>query len=180
MDANLLARAQTEIEISDQALVGLGATKHFGEIERCWTDFLVHFDRIFKRLEAAAGGKGDAWFGRIEQFRKKDALLSYLHHARNVDEHGLISVTKREPGLIREMGAEHVDPARPEAGMNVILEVRNPHVALVDVIDRAVKYTVPTSFRENAISKAHPLNVGLLGLSYAEGVVIEARGMLRS
>jgi hypothetical protein len=178
MDAAQLERAQTEIERADQSLIDLGATKHLAEIERYWAAFLVHFERIFNRLEAAAGGRGDAWYGRIEQFRKKDALLSYLRHARNIDEHGLRMVTKREPGLIREIGAEPMDPARPEAGIRVVVEIRDPHVALVDVIDRDVRYTVPTTFRGNPISMAHPLNVGLLGLSYAEEVVIQARSMI--
>lgn len=178
MDTSHLARAQTEIERAHQSLIELGAATHLAEIERHWAAFLLHFERIFHRLEAAAGGKGDAWYGRVEQFRKKDPLLSYLLHARNVDEHGLKIVTKREPGFIREIGAEPMDALRPEAGMRVILEVRDPHVALVDVIDRDVTYAVPTSFRGSAISRAHPLNVGLLGLSYAEETVIQARGMV--
>jgi hypothetical protein len=123
MDAVHLARAQTEIESAHQSLTDLGATKHFGEIERHWAGFLLHFERIFRRLEAAAGGKGNAWYGRVEQFRKKDPLLSYLLHARNVDEHGLKTVTKRQPGLIREVGAEPMDPSRPEIGMRVTIEV---------------------------------------------------------
>ena len=178
MDAAHLARAQTEIEMAHQSLIDLGATKHFGEIERHWAAFLVHFERIFHRLEAAAGGKGDAWYGRVEEFRKTDPLLSYLLHARNVDEHGLRTVTKREPGLIREVDAEPMDPSRPEKGMRVTFELRDPHIALVDVVDRCVTYAVPTSFRASAISLAHPLNVGLLGLSYAEETVIQARGMV--
>jgi hypothetical protein len=178
MDASHLARAQTEVERAHQSLIELGATKHLGEIERYWAAFLLHFERIFHRLEAAAGGKGDAWYGRVEQFRKKDPLLSYLLHARNVDEHGLKMVTRRGPGFIREVGAEPMDPSRPETGMRVTLEVQDPHVALVDVIDRNVTYAVPKSFRGSAISLAHPLSVGLLGLSYAEETVIQARGMV--
>lgn len=77
MDAAHLARAQTEIECAHQALIDLGATKHFGEIERHWAAFLVHYERIFHRLEAAAGGKGNAWYGKVEQFRKGDPLLSF-------------------------------------------------------------------------------------------------------
>ena len=71
-----------------------------------------------------------------------------------------------------------MDPSRPEPGMRAILEIRYPHVALVDVIDRGTIYVVPTRFRGNAISLAHPLNVGLIGLSYAEERVIEVRGMV--
>jgi hypothetical protein len=44
--------------------------------------------------------------------------------------------------------------------------------------NRGTTYVVPTRFRGNAISLAHPLNVGLLGLSYAEERVIEVRGMV--
>jgi hypothetical protein len=62
MDVNHLARTQSEIESAHQSLIDLGVTNHFGEIERHWAAFLIHFERIFHRLEAAAGGKGDAWY----------------------------------------------------------------------------------------------------------------------
>jgi len=67
MDGNHLARTQSEIESAHQSLIDLGVTNHFGEIERHWAAFLIHFERIFHRLEAAARGKGDAWYGRVEQ-----------------------------------------------------------------------------------------------------------------
>lgn len=175
MDAAHLNRADAEIAMAHQALIELGATKHPGEIERHWAAFLVHFERIFHRLAVAAGGKGDAWYGRVEQYRKNDPLLSYLLHARNVDEHGLLMVTQRKPGFIREADAMPMDPLRPEQGVMVTLEIRDPHVALVEVIDRDQRYPVPTSFRGNPIAPAHPLNVGLLGLSYAEEVVNQVR-----
>ena len=114
MDQDLIERAQTELDRAHQCLVDLGATKHVAEIEAHWASFLVHFERIFHRLEGAAGGKGDAWYGKVEEFRKKDPLLSYLLHARNVDEHGLVPVTSRHAGMMRFVGAEPMDAARPE------------------------------------------------------------------
>jgi hypothetical protein len=175
MDAVLVERAQLELNRAHQCLNELATTKHVGEIAFRWANFLVTFERIFTRLEAAAGGKGNAWFGKVEQYRRTDPLLSYLRHARNVDEHGIKAVAEPMPGRIGEVSAEPMDMERPEAGMRVFLEVRDPHLALVDVKDRGVIYPVPTSFRGDPISAAHPMNVGLLGLSYADEVLTEAR-----
>jgi hypothetical protein len=175
MDATHLARAQTELNRAHQSLDELGAKRHPEEIAYHWASFLVSFERIFTRLQAAAGGRGDAWFGKVEQYRKADPLLSYLLHARNADEHGLKAVVERRPGFIREVAAELVNPNDPRAGVRVTLERQDPHVALIDVTDRGIVYPVPTSFRGQTISAAHPLNVGLLGLSYADEMLAEAR-----
>jgi hypothetical protein len=176
MDATILDRAQLEFDRANQSIIDLGATNHVGEIERHWAAFLVNFARAYTRLEAAAG-KGSAWWAKIAHERKTEPLLRYLQHARNVDEHGFKLVIERQPGFIREVGSTPVDPVRPGAGMISTLEIQNPHVKLVDVIDRGVHYAVPTSFRGMAISP-HPLNVGLLGLSCLETVMVDARGQL--
>ncbi|MDB5616218.1 hypothetical protein [Tardiphaga sp.] len=173
MDRALLQRAQTVFDRADQCLVDLGATKHLDEIEMHWAYFLVNFERIFHRIAAAAGGPGDAWYGRVATFRKTDPLLKYLLHARNADEHGIADVTQQKPEQIREVGVTPISP-NDATELTVHFDVVDPHVALTDVIDRSVSYSVPTTFRGGAIATAHPLNVGLLALSYAAEVLSEA------
>lgn len=48
----------------------------------------------------------------------------------------------------------------------------NPAIALR--IDRGINYLIPTTFCGSPI-KAHPLNVGLLGLSRFEAALVDAR-----
>ena len=38
-------------------------------------------------------GKSQAWFGRKKHERKNDELLRYIHHARNIDDHGIMGTT---------------------------------------------------------------------------------------
>ncbi|MDX3965173.1 MAG: hypothetical protein QHD01_01080 [Bradyrhizobium sp.] len=177
MDQALLNRAEIELEHADQSLRQLSDTKQVDEVAYHWANFLGAFDRIFNRIGAAAGGNGNAWFGRVEQFRKADPLLSYLMHARNAQEHGLLAVAEERSGFINLIGAEQMEIADPKAGIRVTFDIQDPHLALVDVKDRGVLYAVPTSFRGRPISAAHPLSIGLLGLSYIEEVLVEARSM---
>ena len=44
---------------------------------------------------AKVSGKASAWYGRVKKLRKDDPLLSYMHHARNSEEHGIEDTTKR-------------------------------------------------------------------------------------
>ena len=65
----------------------------------------------------------------------------------------------------------------PGAGMVVTLEIRDPHVELVNVVDRGIEYGVPSVLRGSRITP-HPLNVGLLGLSCLEASLVDARKQL--
>jgi hypothetical protein len=54
---------------------------------------------FYSKVEQGAKGHGpsEAWFGRKKHERKKDELLSYLHHARNSEEHSLEGSTEKTP-----------------------------------------------------------------------------------
>lgn len=58
----------------------------FGEL---WYDFLVSYNSAFSQIEQASKDTGlsKIWFDQVKKRRKNDALLSYLHHARNCEEH---------------------------------------------------------------------------------------------
>lgn len=62
-----------------------------------WSDFLEQHYRVFEKLRAATRDTAHAgWFGEITHDRKSDALLSYVHHARNADSHGISEVTQEQ------------------------------------------------------------------------------------
>jgi hypothetical protein len=58
-----------------------------------------------------------------------------------------------------------------------LLEIVNPHVKLVSVYDRGVRFDPPNTFRGEPISSPHPRNVGLLALSYIEETLKEAEAL---
>jgi hypothetical protein len=84
-------------------------------------------------MEQGAKGcnKSEPWFGRRKRERKVDQLLSYLHHARDSDEHGLEDVSR-----IRAKGASLKFPEAQEVRASFMMrlnedgsmDIRNPTV----------------------------------------------------
>jgi hypothetical protein len=79
------------------ALKRLECSKTLDETESAWLDLLMAGNGVYSKLEQGCkcNGKAMAWFGRAKKARKDDPLLSYMHHARNSDEHGIEDITKR-------------------------------------------------------------------------------------
>jgi hypothetical protein len=180
--------AQAEFDRAAISLDDLAAASDFGEVERHWAAFLVSAGRIYSKLEQGAktSGISQAWMGQRIHQRRTDALLSYLWHARNADEHTVEGVTDRHTG-----GTKFVDPSqeemaefertmaaqgRPYVSLGLV-EVVFPHVKLLDVTDRGVRYPIPQTHLGQAISNPHPNNIGLLALAYLEAMIAEARTM---
>lgn len=175
MDKEQLDRAFAELNWAHQSMDDLISAVHFSDVERNWAAFLMFHNRSFDRLEKAAG-KGEAWFGRVAVTRKADALLRYLHHARNADVHGLVQITTQKPGFIYPVEfREH--PAGSKTGI-VTFEMQDPHIALADAVDCGITYPVPREFEGEPISTPTPTMVGLLGLSWLERTLHEAKAKL--
>jgi hypothetical protein len=174
MDTKALDAARVELDRADQAMDELIASKHLVEVQRRWLEFLDCFANVYNKLEIAVG-KGDARWAAIARERKEDALLQYLEQARHAHTHGVEPVTLAQPGRIQAVAAKLMDPNKPEAGVVVTCDITNPHVKLVDVLNRGRIYAVPTMFRGAPFSTAHPTNVGLLALSYMSDLVASLR-----
>lgn len=86
-----LAKAAAAVEAMRNA-------KTFPELETAWSDLLSAGHRIFSKLEqgAKASGTSAAWYGRQKNTRRTYPLLSYIHHARNVDEHRIGALTSHK------------------------------------------------------------------------------------
>jgi hypothetical protein len=68
--------------------IGIG---DFAEYERAWRDFLGRIEKVWTKTQAAVHDM-PGWpkiESDIAHLRKADPLLSYLQHARNVDEHSI-------------------------------------------------------------------------------------------
>ena len=97
---------------------------------------------------------------------------------------GIQAVTQQHPGMIKSVEPTPEEwedfhskmQGQPQPyGALAMLEIVNPHVMLVDVIDRGVRYCPPQEHGGSAISSPHPNNVGLLALSYLDSMIREAR-----
>lgn len=103
------------LEKAKAALARFEAAATLNEAESAWSDLLLSGNAVYSKLEqgSKANGKASAWFGRAKKARKDDPLLSYMHHARNSEEHGIEDVTKRmEAGQATITIREPFDPAK--------------------------------------------------------------------
>jgi len=163
------------------------------EFEDAWTDFIMATGSIYSKLEQGAKSTGvsNAWFGRIKHQRKNDELLSYIHHARNSDEHGLESGVQtfraRSLKMLEGEGYEVIDdPKHPLAFRTKevvpkqlrirIRAVMGDHARLVRVKDERYgdEFDPPTTHLGLALDIRHPVAVAELALTYLTSLIDEA------
>jgi hypothetical protein len=175
----------------------LQSSKTFSEIDRSWTSFLLASGTIYSKLEKGAKGdpKSEPWFGRIKHERKKDPLLSYIHHARNTVEHGITEITTHSPSelsihgdiqidhmIINHTGniasgfIKGIDPKRPP---KVIF--KESSVELLPVTDDRFNDTfqVPESHLGIPLDSQHPKIIAEIALKYLDRIVREGSALTK-
>jgi hypothetical protein len=105
MKNSALIQAADRLRRAENAAQALASAQSYQQAEDAWSTFLLNANAIYSKLEQGAKGHGssEAWFGRMKRERKKDPLLSYLHFARNSDEHGILRVTETVPGSATQL-----------------------------------------------------------------------------
>jgi hypothetical protein len=139
----------------------MGNSETLEDIESGWSDFLTAAHRIYSKLEQGAKVTevSKHWFEKKKYQRKTDPFLRYIHHARNVDEHGLTRVTEKTAGGLAlgvGPGAWRFDGTLGPGGtmkitalggqvpgVSKFVKVIPSKVRLQDVVDRGVKYEPP-------------------------------------
>jgi hypothetical protein len=171
-------RARDNVE----SLATLRPAADFEEIQTRWVAFLSAADRMFNKLKegSKASPQSKHWYGTKVHQRRTDPMLCYLQHARNADEHTLEVVTQNLPGRIvaveptpeEREAFERTKGDRPAAMTgHAVLEVTEPHVRLLDVTDRGVRYSPPPGCIK-------PYNTGMLALSRLEPILFEAEALV--
>lgn len=198
MDASALEQAKERLRRGERAIADLRAATNFEDAESAWTDFLQSVSAVYAKLEQGSklSGKSGGWYGRKKKERKSDPLLSYLHAARNSNEHGIIRVVKRfedtgpifgrQPkfGERVPITFQSVDPVTGEltgdpfsgfySGSTIKL-VRVNNTRFNHVCDPPQTHLgVSVPFFEE------PLDVGELALSYLRAMLAEATCLLVS
>lgn len=185
-------KAHRRLVRARRALVELRQARTWAEFEPAWSDFLLASNAVYSILEQAAKSspKGSPWFGRYKKERKDDPLLSYMHHARNSDEHGVEPVAQDLPwmaGPFPESGhlvSVTIDNGKPtggifkgEGGQETNLTFSPPRPNLVGVIDRRYgdRFAPPSAHLGNAITQGDPYSAGAALVAYLDGMVTSAR-----
>ncbi|MET4211454.1 hypothetical protein [Bradyrhizobium sp. LA2.1] len=196
MDAQAVEQARGRLQRADKALYALKTATRYEEAEEAWSDFLLAASTIYSKLEQGSKSKGSSagWHGRKKKERKDDPLLSFLHHARNSDEHGIERVAERG-GNIRDLGGkplmfneyrEHVitDVRDGETGeiklQNIKAILHGPSLVMIRVHDRGVSYDPPTTHMGKTIEVEDNSLIGVasLGFEYLTKLVAEAETLI--
>ena len=162
----------------------------FGAFSSAWSDFLSAHHRAYMKLQTGAKRKGHSkdWFEKRADERRNDPLLSYLHHARNVDEHGLAKIAQLEPWQVglgpgssnakverTPDGGTAIGPIEPGGWMFIShMIVQSPHAKLQTVTDRGVTYSVPTSHLGNPLPDTSPATIMTLAITHLQTMLDDA------
>ena len=178
-----LVQSRRHLENARHAVAQMRTAGPFEAYEVAWRQFLQEINKVWRKveLECKKNSKFNGWRTKYVELRKSDALLCYLHHARNSDEHTLTEITKRVPGSIAisappETGVLFVRSLRMHAGGMIeydgspaVFNVTQPSVQLERVFDRGTWYEVPDSHLGKTLAEKDPLAIAALALTfYAE------------
>lgn len=100
MRKKIINSAVSRLSSARFAIRAFEDAKNVGEQKRAWWQFLTAASAVFEKLRAGAhesGGRSSAWYGRLKAARKADPLLSYVHHARDADYHGIEESSAAKP-----------------------------------------------------------------------------------
>jgi hypothetical protein len=194
MNPVAIEQATLRLAKATEAVERLKAARSFRETSQAWTDFLIAASTIYSKLEQGSKdyGRSSAWFGRVKRLRKVDPLLSYIHHARNSDEHGIDEVLSMGNRLRTSFGEFTINvPAEMiliqetnKSGKITRREVSGEAVvALYSVRDNRYndEFHPPTEHLGQPLNEfMSPVNVAELALDYIGSLLEEAKTYLVS
>jgi hypothetical protein len=208
MHPNAVSQAKVRLQKAEAALARLETAKQLAPIEEAWSDFLIASGGIYSKLEQGAKGfgKSAAWFGKRKKERKDDSLLSYLHHARNSDEHGIdhgvdtvhtshVIWTKDAGGWVRQ-STIHVSSEDDESDSRLSNEAKvtvyndsgdeieskvfiTHSIKLLRVRDSRFgdSFEPPKTFLGDRVFDVTPLGVARLATPYLKRLILEAEAL---
>lgn len=194
-----IEKAKDRLESAKARLKDLETSKDYASARRHWYDFLFSSNAVFSILEQGAKGfdKSENWLGKKRHERKNDPLLSYLHHARNADEHGIPSVTELDrqkivfvengkpiaalEGIVGNTGRFQSlsDDKSPNFSKVTELRIYPDRAKLIEVSDRGVAYAPPSTHLGSAIDENGPIAVAGLMVRYIESMIDEAVPLIK-
>ncbi len=100
--AQFLGRAKNSLDDTNAAREKFSPEIDLLEQKRQWSLFLSEFRKTLKFLEQTARNLDrNEWADNLLRERKESPILNYLFHARNADEHGVVSGYETVPGALQ-------------------------------------------------------------------------------
>jgi hypothetical protein len=195
MQKHAIEQALERLKKAGTAHASLLRASTHQQTESAWSDFLLAASTVYSKLQKGSMGYGRsvAWFGRMKHERKSDPLLSYIHHARNADEHGIERVTERHHGsfsvgsggairLDGVIGGQHTNLTITHVGgPPPVVSIIRPHVKLVAVKDDRFgdTFDVPTTHLGIPLKDRSPVEIASLALAYLKKLVADGAQLMQ-
>ena len=196
MKPRAVVLAKNKLAVFVVANQTLQSATSFATAEVAWSAIILAHNVIYSKLEQGSKGnkRSEQWFERQKHRRRKDPLLSYLHYARNVDEHGLEFITHRNVPHIgstpipeNRFGQEipvtfhKVDEYGRTTGPEIKGTIAGPNLILVRVTDDRFKDSrnPPTEHLGCKIKDPTPQVVAKLALEFSTKLIGEAEQLAK-
>ncbi len=188
-----ITKANDRLTRAKRGVANVQNSRNFHEFEQAWSYLLINGNAVHSILEkgAMADPRSRQWYGGKKRERRNDPLLSYMHQARNSDEHGLEPVARHNPGYLGiGMAGESAHIGRLTTGARgEITELRMnptpgpvtiaqipPHPELIPVIDDrfGTKFDPPKEHLGAPLADISARAIAKLWVDYLSALVEEA------
>lgn len=182
-NAMLMSGMIRELTWAAEAIAEMQAADEFDRYEKAWLDYLHYLDRGWNKLEKLLEGINQQKLSHARQTRKSDALLSYLMHARNVDEHTVRQVVAKRPGSLKIAGGpgggiihRGVFSGDGQVGNLVYegaldIDFVPERMEIIGVTDRGVLYDIPAHHLGVPLKSLIPHDLARLALDYYKSLI---------
>lgn len=152
------------------------------DLEDEWKNFLNSIEKVWVKAERSCQhirNEFQPWQGKFARERKKDALLKYIKHARNSDQHTLAEGMQKKDAsssmyVEGGQGVTHIERLEIRDGKLIeykgnkplIIENLPNRVELLRVKDSSKWYNPPRSHKQVKLLWPAPVDVAVLGLEY--------------
>jgi len=196
MKKQAIDKAKKRLEEARNSLLRVRSTQNWDEFEVAWGVFLKAAKCVPEILREGAkqSQASKTWFGKKVVEMKGDEFLSYMHEARNVEEHGIEPIAQDVAGSITIPGGRHgtyfdkleiingqITQFRGHNldGTPLVAIVQPNRAQLIPVTNKDGKvFNLPTGFLGQNLTDQPPAVFGELWLTYFEQMLSEAEDLV--
>ena len=185
-----LYHAKRELVAAERAIDRMSMATSIEDLEDEWNCYLNAIEKSWVKAERACQhirNSFQPWQGKFSRERKKDALLKYIKHARNSDQHSIqegVGKKDASSSMYVEGGPDvtHIERLEIRDGKLVeyrgnkplIIENLPNRIELLRVKDRGKWYNPPKTHKQVKLLWPSPIDVAVLGLEYYRNFIKQA------
>lgn len=184
-----LYHAKRELRTAEKAIERMTEAENLEDLEDEWKIYLNAIEKVWVKTERACQhvrNKFQPWQGAFARERNKDALLKYIKHARNSDQHAIEETMDQKnasSSMYIEGGEDvYIDSLKIDNGKLIEYRGSKPltienlpnRIELLRVKDSNKWYNPPKSHKQVKLHWPAPVDVAILGLEYYSDFVKQA------